>query len=178
MSRHSSKDFEDSYAHAPATSNAKRRALCPLPRRVPPGSLTPMNFEQILAYLQTHGWPVELLSENTARSRFAGSSRTFTFFVHSDGNYLTLLCVPYARLPADEPRARQLMDRVLHMNREMNMAKFSVDDDGDVVLSVDYPIAELQETEVRDTLDVLSYYADKHWEEVSRIASSAPASAP
>lgn len=129
-----------------------------------------MNFEQILAYLQTHGWPVEHLSENTARSRFAGTSRTFTFFVHSDGNYLTLLCVPYTRLPADEARARKLMDRVLHLNREMNMAKFSVDDDGDVVLSVDYPIAELQETEVRDTLDVLAYYADKHWEEVSRLA--------
>ncbi len=129
-----------------------------------------MNFDEILAYLQSHGWPVENLSENTARSRFAGTSRTFTFFVHSDGNYLTLLCVPYVRLPADDKAARKLMDRLLHLNHGLNMAKFSVDDDGDVVLSVDYPLADLQETEVRDALDVLAYFADKHWEELSELS--------
>ena len=129
-----------------------------------------MNFEQILGHLQANNWPVQRLSENSARSWFAGNTRTFPFFVHADLTYFTLLCVPYARLPADEPRASKLMDRLLHLNRELLMAKFSVDDDGDVVLSVEYPVAELDESEVRDALDALSHYADKHWEEVSSLS--------
>ncbi|MBI5536608.1 MAG: YbjN domain-containing protein [Deltaproteobacteria bacterium] len=130
-----------------------------------------MNFEQILAYLQADGWPIERLGTNTARSRFKGRARSFPFFVHTDATYLTLLCVPYARLPAEELRAKALMDRLLHLNRELNMAKFAVDDDGDVVLAVDYPLADLDNSEVRDALDVMSFYADKHWEEVSALAA-------
>jgi hypothetical protein len=129
-----------------------------------------MNFEQIVEYLETNGWPVERLGEQTARSRFTGDARSFPFFVHTDSTYLTLLCVPYARLPVEEPRAKALMDRLLHMNRDLNMAKFAVDDDGDVVLAVDYPLADLDESEVRDALDMLSYYANKHWVEVNALA--------
>ena len=129
-----------------------------------------MNFEQIITYLQANGWPVERLGENTARSRFKGRARTFPFFVHADPTYMTLLCVPYARLPAEDARAKVLMDRLLHMNRDLNMAKFAVDDDGDVVLAVDYPLETLIESEVRDARDVMSFYADKHWEEVSELA--------
>lgn len=129
-----------------------------------------MNFEQILEYLQANQWPVERLGESTARSRFDGTSRSFPFFVHTDSTYLTLLCVPYARLPGEEGRANTLLDRLLGINRELMMAKFAVDDDGDIVLSVEYPLADLQISEVRDALSVLCFYAEKHWEEVSGLA--------
>ena len=46
------------------------------------------------------------------------------------------------------------------------MAKFSVDEDGDVVLSVEYPLADLDPSEVRDAIDVLSFYAEKYRVEV------------
>ena len=42
------------------------------------------------------------------------------------------------------------------------MAKFSVDEDGDVILSVEYRIENLDPSEVRDALDVLSFYAEKY----------------
>jgi hypothetical protein len=132
-----------------------------------------MNFEQILEYLQANQWPVERLSGNSARSRFAGKTRSFPFFVHADTTYLTLLCVPYARLPGEESRANALMDRLLGINRELMLAKFAVDDDGDVVLSVEYPLGDLQASELRDALNVLSFYAEKHWDEVASMARPA-----
>jgi hypothetical protein len=58
------------------------------------------------------------------------------------------------------------MKRLLKLNREINMAKFSIDEDGDVVLSVEYRIENLDESEVRDAVDVLVVYAEKYHAEV------------
>jgi hypothetical protein len=52
----------------------------------------------------------------------------------------------------------------------MNMAKFSIDEDDDIVLSVEYRLADLDPSEVRDAVDVVSFYADKYHVEVSRLA--------
>ena len=130
-----------------------------------------MNFEQILEYLQANGWPIERLGQLTARSGFSGSDRHFSFFVHVDQVFVTLAAVPYARLPVDDASAQKLMNRLLHLNREINFAKFSVDDDGDVVLSVEYPISHLDVSELRDALDVLVFYANRHWKEVAALAA-------
>jgi hypothetical protein len=131
-----------------------------------------MTFDDIVSYMSADGWPVENLGPTTIRSAFHGERRVFCFFVHVDGRFLNLAAVPYLRLPADEQRAEQLMNRLLHLNREMNLAKFSVDDDGDVVLSVEYPLADLDPSEVRDALDVLSFYADRYWASLNDLASS------
>jgi len=50
------------------------------------------------------------------------------------------------------------------------MAKFSIDDDLDVVLSVEYPTAELDTSEFRDAVDVLTYYADRYHDELTGLA--------
>ena len=54
------------------------------------------------------------------------------------------------------------------------MAKFSIDDDLDVVLSVEYALAELDRSEFDDALDVLSYYADRHYDELRGLCALAP----
>jgi hypothetical protein len=85
--------------------------------------------------------------------------------------YATVAVIPFARLPVEEA-GDALAERLLVLNREMNMAKFSVDEDGDVILSVEYPLAELDPSEVRDAVDVLSFYAEKYWPEVEAGAAS------
>lgn len=132
-----------------------------------------MTRDEIVAYLAKDGFSIEPLGESTFRSRFRGERRAFPFFVHVDRTYLSLALVPYVRLPAAVDGAEKLMVRLLELNREINFAKFSVDDDGDVVLSVEYPLADLDESEIRDALDVLSFYADRHWDEIRALASDA-----
>jgi hypothetical protein len=61
------------------------------------------------------------------------------------------------------------MKRLLKLNREINMAKFSIDEDGDVVLSVEYRIENLDASEVRDAVDVLAFYTEKHHAEVQSL---------
>jgi hypothetical protein len=129
-----------------------------------------MTFDDVVEYMRGDDWPIDPLRERTFRTSFRGRLRSFPFFVHVDGAYLILAAVPYVRIPFDESAADRLMDRLLHMNREMNLAKFSVDDDGDVVLSVEWPLAELDPSELRDALDVITFYADEYWPEIARLA--------
>lgn len=128
-----------------------------------------MTLDDIMAYMKADGWPIEPLREQTFRSSFRGEQRDFQFFVHAESVYLIIAVVPYQRLPVDEEQAQQLMERLLHLNREMMFAKFSVDEDGDVVLSVEYPLAHLDQSELRDALDVLTFYANRHWPEIQPL---------
>jgi hypothetical protein len=135
-----------------------------------------MRIEEVRACLESDGWPVDTVSEVTLRSRFRSKDRVFPLFVHvePDLTHATFAVVPFVRLPAGEAGDR-LADRLLVLNREMNLAKFSLDGDGDVILSVEYPLADLDPSEVRDAMDVLSFYADKYRDEVhAAVTGAAP----
>ena len=93
-----------------------------------------MTFDELRACLEKDGWPVDVVSEVTMRSRFRSGDRIFPVYVHLEPDYATFAVIPFARLPDDEG-GDVLADRLLFLNREMNLAKFSVDEDGDVILS-------------------------------------------
>lgn len=125
-----------------------------------------MNFAEVRACLQKDGWPIEEVSENTIRSRFRGGDRIFPVFIHMEPEYVTFAVIPFVKLPKELEIAQGVVERLLRLNRDMNMAKFSVDEDDDVVLSVEYRLEELDPSEVRDAVDVLSFYAEKYRAEV------------
>lgn len=131
-----------------------------------------MTLDEIRTVLAASGWPVERLSESTLRSRFRSKDRVFPLFVHVEPLFVTFAVIPYARLPEDPDAADELMAELLRMNREINLAKYSVDDDGDIILSVEYRIEHLDPSEIRDAVDVLSFYADKHHQDVTKMAGA------
>jgi hypothetical protein len=132
-----------------------------------------MNFSDVRTCLEKDGWPIETLSDALLRSSFRGGGRMFPVFIHREPEHVTFAVIPFVPLPEDQVLAHPLINRLLHLNREMNLAKFSVDDDGDVVLSVEYRLEDLDPSEVRDALDVLSFYAEKYQPEMSRLTAKA-----
>jgi len=131
-----------------------------------------MNLAEVRACLEKDGWPIELVSESTIRSRFRSGERIFPVFVHVEPDYVTFAVIPFVKLPKDDEVVQPLVERLLRLNRDMNMAKFSVDEDGDVVLSVEYPLEDLDPSEVRDAVDVLSFYAEKYRAEVVALTGT------
>jgi hypothetical protein len=129
-----------------------------------------MNLDEIRACLSADGWPVDVLSATTVQTRFRGRARVFPMLVHVDDAFVTFAVIPYARAPGDPDDADELLRQLLRYNRQMNMAKFSIDEDDDVVLSVEYRLADLDPSEVRDALDVVSFYADKYHDDVGKLA--------
>ena len=128
----------------------------------------------IEALLDEGGWSFHRITEDTWRSRFRGKKGTFPFLIRLDpAGYLTFAIVPFLKSPTDEKKATSLYERLLELNQVLMMAKFSIDDDLDVVLSVEYPSHHLDKSEFTDALNVLSYYADNHYDELLDMIESA-----
>ncbi len=127
------------------------------------------DVDKIERQLKELRWPVIALSPNTWRSSFKGRAGTFPLVIQVDTGWCRLMVLPIVRLPADQDKADKLYLRLLKLNGEMLLARFSLDEDGDVVLSVEFPIENLDPSEIRDSLDVLSVYAERHQSELRQL---------
>lgn len=131
-----------------------------------------LDASTIRALLEQGGWPCDQISDDTWRSHFRGKSASFPFFVRLDpAGYVCFAIVPFVKSPEDKDASGKLYNRLLQLNQTLLMAKFSIDDDLDVVLSVEYPSEQLDRSEFDDALDVLSYYADRHYDELRGLTS-------
>jgi len=131
----------------------------------------------IAELLNEAGWPCERINEDTWLSRLRGQDATFPFFVRVDPEgHVSFAIVPYVRSPESGEVAERLYARLLTLNHALLMAKFSIDDDLDVVLSVEYPTSQIDRSEFRDAVEALGFYADKHHAELSALVDvvSAP----
>lgn len=132
-----------------------------------------LDATTIRSLLQEGGWPCDQISDDTWRSHFRGRSASFPFFVRLDpAGYVLFAIVPFVKSPEDKEQSAKLYDRLLQLNQTLLMAKFSIDDDLDVVLSVEYPSEQLDRSEFDDALDVLSYYADRHYDELRGLTQA------
>jgi len=136
--------------------------------------VAPLDGDAVRVLLEAGGWPCELIADQTWRSYFRGRHAGFPFFVRVDPEgFIVFAILAYLRSPENESVAAALYRRLLELNHVLLMAKFSIDDDLDVVLSVEHPIAELDRSEFDDAIDVLSYYADQHYDELRALAAAA-----
>jgi hypothetical protein len=130
-------------------------------------SVTPETVDE---FLKKDDWPYERVDENTWRSGFRGDANSFRFFVRLTDNWIFFTIVPFVVAPRSEGCERNLYRHLLRLNREINLAKFAVDDDNDVVLTVEFPTESFVYSQFKDALDALSYYADRHYLEVLNLA--------
>jgi hypothetical protein len=128
-------------------------------------------------YFREYGGPFERVDDMTWRSTFHGdaervgqpSRRHFSFRVRLHGAWIGFLISPYL-VPAKEASVGALHERLLFLNHQMNMAKFALDETGQVALTVELPTENLDYSEFRDAIDALCYHADDLFEELSRLA--------
>jgi hypothetical protein len=129
-----------------------------------------MTFDEIKTCLEHDGWPVEIVSADTLRSDFQSAERHFPLFVRLAPPFVLFAVIPFVRLPEELEDGDDLVRRLLRLNREINMAKFSADEEGDVILSVEYRLEDLDPSEVRDAVNALSFYASKHFAEAQQLS--------
>ncbi len=132
-----------------------------------------LTHESIREILEEGGWPCHRIAEDTYKSLFHGHKGSFPFHIRIDpAGFVIFAIVPFVKSPQEDlERAGKLYTRLLELNHQLLMAKFSIDDDLDVVLSVEYPSAEIDRSEFDDALDVLSYYADRHYVELRALVA-------
>jgi hypothetical protein len=126
---------------------------------------------KIEAFLKEQGWPVTRLAPNVLRSSFRGAEVTLPLVVQLEDAWVKMTVVPIVRMPSDGAKAEALYDRLLRLNAQIKLARFSLDEDGDVLLSVEFPSRELDASELRDALDVLTYFAETYQPEIKAIVA-------
>ncbi len=137
-----------------------------------------VSSESIEEFFRHDGWHFERLSEGnvpTWRSGFRGEVAPFRFYVRLTENWVFFIISPFVLTPKSTASTALLYQRLLQLNQDMTMAKFALDSDDDVVLTVEFPSQSLKYAEFKDALDVLSYYADRHYLEVINLAQREPA---
>lgn len=126
--------------------------------------------ETIEEYLRRDEWPFERVDEHTWRSGFRGETNSFRFFIRLTENWVFFTIVPFVVAPRSEACELNLYRHLLRLNRQVNLAKFALDEDDDVVLTVEFPTESFDFSEFKDALDALSYYADKNYLEILRLS--------
>jgi hypothetical protein len=122
------------------------------------------------SWLGSQGRPCERIDPATWRSAFHGGPRSFRFFVRLTEDWIFFTIAPFVVAPRSPGAEHRLHRQLLRLNREINLAKFAIDEDADVVLTVELPTENLDPSEFKDAIDALIHYADQHYEEVARVA--------
>ena len=131
-----------------------------------------LDHASIATELARGGWPCAHISDDTWRTGFSAFDRDFPIFmrVAADG-YVTFAIVPFVKSPEDLLRAKHLYVRLLELNHKMLMAKFSIDDDLDVVLSIEYPIADFDRSELVDAMNAVCTYTKAYYPALLKLTA-------
>lgn len=132
--------------------------------------------ETIDGYFEQYEWTYERSNEDVWLTGFRGDVSSFRIFVKVTEHWVYFTIAPFVVAPSGEESTHRLNWHLLRLNRDINMAKFCLDGDGDVVLTVELPTESLDYSEFSDALGALSHYADDTYLEILNLAQTPTAS--
>jgi len=128
-----------------------------------------MDLTTIVSWLDACGWSHEAVDATTIQI-FREPGQPPNFFLRLTDHWILLAIIPVLDPDAHVPR--DLSRRLLAVNRDMRIAKFGYDEDGDVSLSAELPTESLQASELRDAIERIARYVEHY-----RAYLTAPAQA-
>lgn len=126
--------------------------------------------ETIDSFFEQYGWTFEKSGEDLWFTGFRGDVSNYRIFIKVTEHWAYFTIAPFVVAPKGEDCTRRLNWHLLRLNRDINMAKFCLDADGDIVLTVEMPTESLDYGQFSEALGVLSYYADDSYLEVLNLA--------
>ena len=131
-----------------------------------------VSAETIKEYFDRYQWNYEQLDETHFLTGFDSEvADVFTIYVTLASNWVYFAIAPLVEAPENPECERGLYRHLLRLCQEINMAKFSVDSDGDVILTVELPRENLDYSEFSDALGALSFYADETYLAIQSLAT-------
>jgi hypothetical protein len=130
-----------------------------------------VDAETIESYFVRYGWRYDRLDDTHFMTGFKSEvTDGFGIYVTLAPNWVYFAISPFVEAPDDLECERKLYQHLLRLCQQMNMAKFTVDDDKDVILAVELPRENLDFSEFSDALGALTYYADQTYVTVHALA--------
>ena len=134
--------------------------------------------ETIDSYFEQYGWKYKRDEDGDWITGFRGDVQSFRFFIRMTEHWIYFTISPFIVAPKDPVCAQRLHTHLMRLNRDINMAKFCLDQDMDVVLTVELPRESLDYSEFSDAIGALCHYADNHYLEIINLAQNPKAASP
>jgi len=104
------------------------------------------------------------------RTGFRGDEGEYEIWVRLSDAWVFFSIDPLIDLPPSGAHGPEVVDLILRINEEINYAKFALDGDGDLALSVEIPRAGTGYSHFADALGALAHYADQYRRDFDRAA--------
>ena len=129
------------------------------------------GVDAIHKYFQAYGWSFDFDAQTaTWKTGFRGETANFNVLLHMSDDWLYFAINPLVNAPRDSRCVHRLERHLLRVNHTVNLAKFSIDAEGDVVLTVELPTENLAYSHFVDALGALCHYADQHYLDLLNLA--------
>ncbi|MBX7191401.1 MAG: YbjN domain-containing protein [Sandaracinaceae bacterium] len=130
-----------------------------------------LTFEQLGKQLDALGWPHRRHDAHTYRCDHKSREGELHVYVRLSDHWLVASVVPFLGTKGDN--SFELVRWLLRQNRDLYQARFSADEDGDIVLSVELPTESLDPGEIQSTFENLLRYAVEHRATLRRASGAA-----
>lgn|SRR5690554_4819244 len=122
-----------------------------------------MSAEKLIReVVERLGWSLAVISDDLFRLTGVGSRDKGILLRIDPLGYISAAIVPIVKVPRETRLATALYERLLELNHQILMARFCIDDDLDVILAVDHPLADLDASELQAALELLEHYCELH----------------
>lgn len=128
-----------------------------------------MEFDEIQMLLEEQGEGLRRFRTDAVRLTIPGGVRDYPLYVYQDGVFVVLSLIPFMRLPKERDAALRLSAWLLRQNAAEVWTKFSVDEDGDVILSIEVRGERLTRKRFERALKILRRSADQYWKAIGEL---------
>ncbi len=128
-----------------------------------------MSPEIIDGFFERYGWKYRRKRPDLWQTGWRSSTSLFPMFVKLTRHWIYFTISPFVVGPKGLGHRGKLYHHLLRLNRDIDMAKFGVDNEGDVVLTVELPCANLDYEEFVDAIKALCHIADETYGELLRL---------
>lgn len=120
-----------------------------------------LSAEDLVSFFDTYGWKYERRDASVYRTGFVGESGHYDIWLKVTEAWVYFSINPYVPRPS-QGHGAETLQALLRANHELNLAKFALDDDGDLSLSVEMPSDGFCYSHFSDALTALAHYADDY----------------
>ena len=125
----------------------------------------------ISAFFERHEWSYEELDAEIWRTTFSSEEdEDFDLYVALSDDWMHFAVSPVTPLPQRDCQA-SLHAALLRLNQQITLARFAVDEDGDVNLLIDLPLEGLDYAQFAVAFDTLVDYTRRLGQELARVAT-------
>lgn len=134
-------------------------------------------MDNVKAFLAQYGWKYEISSPDILVSGFRGERSKFVLVIKTSDDWLILSVSPYVEAPKPECRAK-VFEYLARLNYRASLVKFSNDDAGSIILTVELPSEGVNYNAFVLALEALCFYADDQYPILIKLAHDPNANPP